>query len=79
MQITGPDSKVIYSGERESNGKYTFAAHMDGMYRYCFGNKMSSMTPKAVMFNMDVGDAPSERMKGSGEKQQQNKTKKQRQ
>ena len=57
-KITGPDDKVIYSGERESNGKYTVAAHMEGVYVYCFGNKMSTMTPKTVMFSMDVGDAP---------------------
>ena len=32
-QIVGPDDKVIYSGERETDGKYTFSAHVDGEYR----------------------------------------------
>ena len=49
---------TIYS--RESNGKYTFAAHMDGEYRYCFSNKMSSMTTKIVMFNMELSESPAE-------------------
>lgn len=66
IQIVGPDERVIYAGERESSGKYTFAAHTDGVYQYCFGNQMSSMTPKIVMFSMDVGETPKDQLEGDG-------------
>lgn len=60
VKIIGPEGKIIHQGERETSGKYTFAAHTSGVYTYCFSNQMSTMTPKVVMFNMEIGEAPKE-------------------
>jgi len=56
VNIYAPDGEPLHNGERESTGRYTFPAAQDGVYKYCFSNKMSTMTPKIVMFTMDLGD-----------------------
>lgn len=58
ITIKGPDGTVIYQGDRESSGKYAFAAHTNGIYTYCFSNKMSTVTPKTLMFTIEIGEPP---------------------
>ncbi|XP_044764082.1 transmembrane emp24 domain-containing protein-like [Coccinella septempunctata] len=60
VRIMGPDGEVIHEGVGESHGKYTFTANTKGVYTYCFSNKMSTLTPKVVMFNMAIGEARSQ-------------------
>lgn len=47
----------MYKIERESSGHYSFTANADGKYTYCFDNKMSTVTPKTVLFALEKGSA----------------------
>jgi len=58
VRVLGPEGEEIITRERESNGKITFSASKTGVYSYCFSNKMSTLTPKGVMFSIDVGETP---------------------
>lgn len=67
VTITGPDGQVLHQGQRESSGMYAFSATTAGKYTYCFSNKMSTMTPKVVMFNLEVGDPQTKNKDAEGE------------
>ena len=55
MQILGPDDREIYQGKREKEGKYFFIADQEGFYKFCFSNRMSTLTPKTVVMDIKVG------------------------
>ncbi|KAI9323315.1 emp24/gp25L/p24 family/GOLD-domain-containing protein [Dichotomocladium elegans] len=50
--ISDPQDRVIKSTTRESTGTHVVEANHAGKYTYCFGNQMSSVTAKAVSFNV---------------------------
>eukprot|EP00695_Tsukubamonas_globosa_P000177 TRINITY_DN1130_c0_g1_i1.p1 TRINITY_DN1130_c0_g1~~TRINITY_DN1130_c0_g1_i1.p1 ORF type:complete len:201 (-),score=50.08 TRINITY_DN1130_c0_g1_i1:66-668(-) len=57
VNIYNPDNNVIHSVTRESEGRFTFTSDKKGTYRFCFGNMMSTVTPKTVSFNIVAGDS----------------------
>jgi hypothetical protein len=56
-QVKGPDEREIYSGERETEGRYSFNAHVTGLFSFCFDNSMSSLTSKIVQLDVTVTSA----------------------
>ncbi|XP_030569666.1 transmembrane emp24 domain-containing protein 2 [Drosophila novamexicana] len=69
IKITGPDQHVMHESEKESSGKFTFVAPAKGVYTVCFNNERSSMTPKLVMFSIEMGDAPQRAPGAPGEEE----------
>ena len=74
VKIYSPDGNLAYEVDRESNGKITLAADKEGIYRYCFSNKMSTMTPKIVMFSIDAGERPAYAKEEDGESEKKLET-----
>ncbi|KAG9508730.1 Transmembrane emp24 domain-containing protein 2, partial [Fragariocoptes setiger] len=56
IHIRDPEGRILHQEERASSGKYTIEATTTGAYDYCFSNKMSTMTPKVVMFSIEKSD-----------------------
>lgn len=55
-QVTGPDNKLIWSAERDTENRVLFKSRVPGMHSFCFLNRMSTVTPKVVSFSVMVGD-----------------------
>merc|ERR1712071_345172 len=53
VKIQSPKGQILHQVDRESSGKFSFAARDEGIHSFCFSNKMSTVTPKIVMFTID--------------------------
>jgi hypothetical protein len=45
---------VLYRGDGETTGRYSFNAHTTGLYTFCFGNQMSTVTAKTVQLEVST-------------------------
>jgi len=54
VEIKSPDGRVVYTAQRQTEGKYNFGATTAGLYSFCFSNKMSTLTPKVVSFMLNL-------------------------
>jgi protein ERP2 len=61
--VYGPDAQLLWTAEKESESRVLFKAHMPGQHKFCFSNKMSTITQKTVTFSIQAGD-PAEDRKG---------------
>ena len=58
VRVVGPDARIIYKRDEETNDRYELTASSSGVYTYCFTNNVGSMDPKLLMFEMRIGDSP---------------------
>lgn len=56
MELYGPDGEIVFSKERTSGEKLAVASTKEGNYTVCFSNKMSTITPKVIMFSINVAE-----------------------
>eukprot|EP01121_Diplochlamys_sp_Union-15-3_P002065 TRINITY_DN11793_c0_g1_i1.p1 TRINITY_DN11793_c0_g1~~TRINITY_DN11793_c0_g1_i1.p1 ORF type:complete len:200 (-),score=32.50 TRINITY_DN11793_c0_g1_i1:95-694(-) len=54
--VYSPDGKVISTSVRETEAKFGFNAEMEGRYRVCFSNRMSTLTTKTVSLELSADD-----------------------
>uniref|UniRef100_A0A6G1SG60 Transmembrane emp24 domain-containing protein n=1 Tax=Aceria tosichella TaxID=561515 RepID=A0A6G1SG60_9ACAR len=65
VTIFDSDGALIHKEPKASSGKYTIEASKEGHYKYCFSNKMSTVTPKVVMFNIETARQVQHKLSGA--------------
>eukprot|EP01001_Neometanema_parovale_P011001 NODE_7242_length_780_cov_137.202435_g7002_i0.p1 GENE.NODE_7242_length_780_cov_137.202435_g7002_i0~~NODE_7242_length_780_cov_137.202435_g7002_i0.p1 ORF type:complete len:224 (+),score=59.45 NODE_7242_length_780_cov_137.202435_g7002_i0:58-672(+) len=56
FSISDTSDQVIYNTDRDSDNRVLFLARNVGQHKFCFSNRMSTLTTKAVSFHVVVGD-----------------------
>lgn len=72
VSIFDPDGNMIHQEPKASSGKYTIEANKDGPYKYCFSNKMSTVTPKVVMFSIETARQVQHKLTGAQDQEKMN-------
>lgn len=54
--IHNPRGQVIYNAKRDGEGKFSMKADTDGTFKFCFSNKMSTISHKTVKLLLQTGD-----------------------
>lgn len=72
VSIFDPDGNMIHQEPKASSGKYTIEANRDGQYKYCFSNKMSTVTPKVVMFSIETARQVQHKLSGAQDQEKLN-------
>lgn len=72
VSIFDPDGNMIHQEPKASSGKYTIEANKDGAYKYCFSNKMSTVTPKVVMFSIETARQVQHKLSGAQDQEKMN-------
>lgn len=56
VQIFNPRNNVIFNAKRDGEGKFQMKADSDGTFRFCFSNKMSTISHKTVKLIITTGE-----------------------
>eukprot|EP00993_Chasmostoma_nieuportense_P003840 NODE_4539_length_773_cov_22.606811_g4380_i0.p1 GENE.NODE_4539_length_773_cov_22.606811_g4380_i0~~NODE_4539_length_773_cov_22.606811_g4380_i0.p1 ORF type:complete len:201 (+),score=23.59 NODE_4539_length_773_cov_22.606811_g4380_i0:62-664(+) len=60
VSVTDPHQEIHFSEERFTDAHILFVSYSPGLWKFCFSNRMSTLTTKSVSFQLIVGD-PTER------------------
>jgi hypothetical protein len=52
LSIEDPTGSSLHNAQRQTDGRVTLSAQVDGIHKICFGNKFSSLTVKVIDFEI---------------------------